>query len=216
MGSISSDTPALATNPKLIFFTDFDGTITLKDSNDWMTENLGFGVEKRLKGNDDILWGRRTYRESFMEMMDSISTPFDKCIEHLRANIKLDPGFLDFFKWCKSSNIPIVVLSGGMQPVIRSLLEMWLGKEDADYIQIVSNQVAAREGKQINEERGWQLSYRDETEHGHDKSVEIRKYSALPGRPIMLYAGDGVSDLSAARETDLLFAKAGKGILPTP
>jgi len=27
----------------------------------------------------------------------------------------------------------------------------------------------------------------------------------------MFYAGDGVSDLSAARETDLLFAKKGKG-----
>lgn len=49
--------------------------------------------------------------------------------------------------------------------------------------------------------------------HGHDKSVEIRKYSSLPEgqRPTMFYAGDGISDLSAAKETDLLFAKAGKG-----
>jgi 2-hydroxy-3-keto-5-methylthiopentenyl-1-phosphate phosphatase len=31
-------------------------------------------------------------------------------------------------------------------------------------------------------------------------------------RPVLLYAGDGVSDLSAAAETDLLFAKQGKGI----
>ncbi|CRK40314.1 hypothetical protein BN1708_020694, partial [Verticillium longisporum] len=43
--------------------------------------------------------------------------------------------------------------------------------------------------------------------------MEIRKYSAHPDRPIMLYAGDGVSDLSAARETDLLFAKAGKDLV---
>lgn len=28
----------------------------------------------------------------------------------------------------------------------------------------------------------------------------------------MFYAGDGVSDLSAAKETDLLFAKAGRGM----
>jgi hypothetical protein len=27
----------------------------------------------------------------------------------------------------------------------------------------------------------------------------------------MFYAGDGVSDLSAAKETDLLFAKKGRG-----
>lgn len=30
----------------------------------------------------------------------------------------------------------------------------------------------------------------------------------------MFYAGDGVSDLSAAKETDLLFAKAGRGKSP--
>jgi len=29
----------------------------------------------------------------------------------------------------------------------------------------------------------------------------------------LFYAGDGVSDLSAAKETDLLFAKAGRGKL---
>lgn len=51
------------------------------------------------------------------------------------------------------------------------------------------------------------------SEHGHDKSTEIRKYSSLPAdqRPTMFYAGDGVSDLSAAKETDLLFAKTGMG-----
>jgi 2-hydroxy-3-keto-5-methylthiopentenyl-1-phosphate phosphatase len=50
---------------------------------------------------------------------------------------------------------------------------------------------------------------------GHDKSIEIRKYSSLPDseRPTMFYAGDGVSDLSAAKETDLLFAKRGRGKL---
>ena len=54
------------------------------------------------------------------------------------------------------------------------------------------------------------------SEHGHDKSIEIRKFSSLPEgqRPTMFYAGDGVSDLSAAKETDLLFAKAGKGEYP--
>lgn len=48
---------------------------------------------------------------------------------------------------------------------------------------------------------------------GHDKSLEIRPYGQLPDgeRPIMFYAGDGVSDLSAAKETDLLFAKKGHG-----
>ena len=50
---------------------------------------------------------------------------------------------------------------------------------------------------------------------GHDKSLTIRPYANLPAdkRPTLFYAGDGVSDLSAARETDLLFAKKGHGML---
>lgn len=48
---------------------------------------------------------------------------------------------------------------------------------------------------------------------GHDKSLTIRPYANLPAeqRPTLFYAGDGVSDLSAAQETDLLFAKKGHG-----
>jgi 2-hydroxy-3-keto-5-methylthiopentenyl-1-phosphate phosphatase len=55
----------------------------------------------------------------------------------------------------------------------------------------------------------------DSSHFGHDKSLELRPYASLPAseRPIMFYAGDGVSDLSAAKETDLLFAKKGHGKL---
>jgi 2-hydroxy-3-keto-5-methylthiopentenyl-1-phosphate phosphatase len=35
----------------------------------------------------------------------------------------------------------------------------------------------------------------------------------MDGRPILIYCGDGVSDISAARETDLLFAKKGKDLV---
>ena len=52
------------------------------------------------------------------------------------------------------------------------------------------------------------------SDFGHDKSLTIRPYANLPAdqRPTLFYAGDGVSDLSAARETDLLFAKKGHGV----
>ena len=67
------------------------------------------------------------------------------------------------------------------------------------------------------ESRGEQAA-NSTSDHGHDKSIEIRKFSHLPAdkRPTMFYAGDGVSDLSAAYETDLLFAKEHKGESPLP
>ncbi|KAK5988095.1 Pdp3-interacting factor 1 [Cladobotryum mycophilum] len=211
MGSVPDETPALATDPKFIFFTDFDGTITTADSNDFMTDTIGYGGEKRRGGNTDVLYGRVNFRDSFRGMMDSITAPFNECIDLLLANIKLDPGFQDFYNWSQEHNIPIVILSGGMEPIIRALLDKMLGS--GWNIQIVSNDVRAREGKTINEKGGWRIEFHDDSIHGHDKSIEIRKYSSLPNRPTMFYAGDGVSDLSAAKETDLLFAKEGKDLV---
>jgi 2-hydroxy-3-keto-5-methylthiopentenyl-1-phosphate phosphatase len=99
MTATSQPLPALRTKPKAIFFTDFDGTITLQDSNDWMTDNLGYGVELRRKGNQDVLHHGRAFRDAFQEMLDSVTTPFDRCIELLLQNVKLDPAFKDFAAW---------------------------------------------------------------------------------------------------------------------
>lgn len=156
----SNDTPALATNPKFIFFTDFDGTVTTADSNDYMTDNLGFGVERRRQLNKDVLFGHMHFRDSFIEMLDSVTTPYPECIDILLKNIELDPGFKEFYDWAKENNVPIVILSGGMQPIIRALLDKLLGP--GWDIQIVSNEVVARDGKDINEKGGWRIDFHDD------------------------------------------------------
>ena len=143
--------------------------------------------------------------------MDSIRAPYDECIRYLVQHIKLDPHFTAFLEYALAHNIPVVVLSGGMRPVLEALL-MHLVGADAERLQIVANGVRVRDGyKGLDEEGGWELVFRDESGFGHDKSRAIRPYGELPEgqRPTLFYAGDGVSDLSAARETDLLFAKRG-------
>lgn len=144
--------------------------------------------------------------------MDSVKMPYDQCIKYVSENVKLDPGFNDYLKWAIKNNIPTVVLSSGMEPIIRAILEKLVG-EDAKYIDVICNNIQARPGKQVNEEGGWELVYHDDSHFGHDKSLTIRPYAQLPAdqRPTLFYAGDGVSDLSAAKETDLLFAKSGHG-----
>ena len=132
------------------------------------------------------------------------------------ANVTLDPGFKSFLTYASSQSIPVVVVSGGMEPMIRALLSKLLGDEQAAQLKIVSSNVRARGRKDMwNDEYGWEIDFRDETPHGHDKSRVIREWSRLPPaeRPVLFFAGDGVSDLSAARETDLLFARKGKGLL---
>lgn len=162
MAPPTANLPAMRTSPKFIFFTDFDGTITTRDSNDYLTDNLGYGQPLRKAGNRAVLSGAMSFRDSFQEMLDSINTPFDECVKTLIENIELDPYFKEFYDWARSVNIPVVVLSGGMEPIIRALLEHMIG-EDAKDIQIVSNDVAARDGKNINEAGGWKIVYHDDT-----------------------------------------------------
>lgn len=225
----------MATKPKFIFFTDFDGTITSSDSNDYLTDNYGMGRETRMGLNKQVLASTLTFRSAFKQMLDSIPTPFDKCTDALLERIALDSGFKRFYDWAKENNVPIVILSGGMTPLIRALLNKLMGEDTT--MQIISNDVGARPGKSINDENGWEMVFRDDrlvltlaslhpqgcrtytdnllSDFGHDKSIAIRPYANLPTqeRPTMFYAGDGVSDLSAAKETDLLFAKRGHDLV---
>lgn len=198
-----------STHPKIIVFTDWDGTVTLQDSNDYLTDNLGMGVEKRREINMEILNESTTFREGFKRMLDSVKTPFPECVDILRRDVKLDPGFADFYKWTVEHDIPVIVLSGGMEPIIRALLLKLVGEDAAKKMPVFSNNV------KIEEDGSWEIVYRDESGFGHDKSRAIRPYSSLPEdeRPILFYCGDGVSDLSAARETDLLFAKEGRDLI---
>lgn len=159
----SPSLPALQTNPRAIFFTDFDGTITLHDSNDFLTDNLGFGAARRERGNRETLSGARPFRDTFQEMMDSVTTPFDQCVQALLDNVRLDPAFADFLAWARAANVPVVVLSGGMRPIIHALLAHLVGDDQVRDLQIVCNDVVPRPGKQsINEKDGWDIKYHDD------------------------------------------------------
>lgn len=95
-------------------------------------------------------------------MLDSIKTPYNECIDTLLKNMKLDPYFEEFYYWAKENNVPIVILSGGMHPIISALLEKFLGHKPDSHLSIISNDVVPRDGKDINEEGGWQIKFHDE------------------------------------------------------
>lgn len=200
---------------KAVIFTDFDGTVTWDDSNDYLTDHFGFGKEKRLEAFDGVLDGSKTFRHAFWEMLESVHKPLPECIKILEDHIKLDPGFKDTFEWAEKNNVPIVVVSSGMKPIIKHLLTSLVGEDSIDKIDIISNEV------DIDSNQEWKIVYRDESSFGHDKSRSIdaekkkfeKNLKADEKRPYYFYCGDGVSDLSAAKECDLLFAKKGKDLV---
>lgn len=126
------------------------------------TDNLGYGEAKRKAENKNTLNGTNAFRDSFAGMMASVTTPYNECIRLLVENIKLDPYFKSFFFWAIQQNIPVVVLSSGMEPIIRAILRNLVGPE-SERIQIVSNDVRAKEGKSWDDEDGWDLMFHDDS-----------------------------------------------------
>ncbi|KAJ7612292.1 HAD-like domain-containing protein [Roridomyces roridus] len=198
------DYPPLHEGRPFVVLSDWDGTITTQDSNDYLTDNLGYGKDKRRAGNLDVLNGR-PFRDAFREMLQSISAngrTFDDCKEALLQNIHLDPGFPDFYEWCRKQDIPFVIVSSGMAPLIRAVLSKYL-ETGATNIDIIANDV---EGDQASAE--WNIKFRHPTStFGHDKSLAILPYKRLQPAPLLFFFGDGVSDLSAAQHADVLFVK---------
>ncbi|PCH35181.1 hypothetical protein WOLCODRAFT_139782 [Wolfiporia cocos MD-104 SS10] len=197
--------PPIHKDKKFVVLSDWDGTITTRDSNDYLTDELGFGREQRRVLNFKILAGETTFRDSFREMLESVVANghgFEECKEELRKNIKLDPGFKEFYRYCQTTDIPVVIISSGMDPLIRAVLSNLIGDEDAAKIEIVSNEV------KIHPDGKWDIQYRHPSSgFGHDKSQAILPYRALPSPPTIFFFGDGVSDMSAARHADVLFVK---------
>jgi len=198
--------PPVHKDKKFVVLSDWDGTITNLDSNDYMTDNLGMGKDARRVISLEILAGRQTFRDGFREELESVTAnghSFEDCKKILRENIKLDPGFKDFYRWCKTNDIPVIIVSSGMTPIIRTVLSNLIGEEDAKEIEIISNDVT------IHPDGKWEIKYRHPSSgFGHDKSQAILPYRELTDPPITFFFGDGVSDMSAARHANVLFVKA--------
>ena len=206
-------TPSLPTmstpkygDAKYIFLTDFDGTITLLDSNDHMVDTVGMGYAERRKINDAIVAEKIGFRDGFRQMLESVHRPFEEMKELTRRDVKLDPGFKEFHAFAKANHIPIVVVSSGMTPIIRSIFSNLIGEEEASKLEIISNDVEFTDPEKKGDT--WSIVYRHpDNVNGHDKSLSILPYRDLPQRPLLFFAGDGISDISAARHADVLFVK---------
>ncbi|KAJ3220192.1 hypothetical protein HDU67_005518 [Dinochytrium kinnereticum] len=191
--------------PKIIVFSDFDGTITTKDTGTVLIDHC-ITYEKRRELDMSVLSGEKRYRDAVHEMWDGVYLSWSETTELLK-DIQLDPDFDEFHDYLLKHGFPLNVVSAGLVPLCELFLKTYT--REGGVLEVFANDVVFGER--------WKIVYRDESQYGHDKGAPIRALkeqfaSNCKERPILIFLGDGISDISAAKEADFVFAKKGKDL----
>jgi 2,3-diketo-5-methylthio-1-phosphopentane phosphatase len=203
----------MPTTRQILIFSDFDGTIFLQDTGHILFNTYGCGPAHRESLDAEIKTGQRSFQSVSEEMWGSLDVPFDDGFKALEENLTIDPDFKAFQHFCGENGIPFNVISAGLTPVLRRVLDYFIGQDEAESIGIVANDA------DIDPEgHRWRPMWRHpSTENGHDKARSIQEYKSHTTletkdgttTPLIVFIGDGISDLPAAREADILFARRG-------
>ncbi|KAK5160273.1 hypothetical protein LTR04_004641 [Oleoguttula sp. CCFEE 6159] len=205
------DASSMGTKRKIICFSDFDGTIFMQDTGHILFNAFGCGSARREILDKQIQSGERSFRDVSEEMWGSLDVPFEDGFEAMKTALEIDQAFQTFHKFCLNNKIPFNVISAGLKPVLRRVLDHFLGEAASAHIDIVAN-----EADISTDGSSWRPVWRHDTELGHDKALSINEYKESAKLesddgtiPMIVFIGDGVSDLPAAREADVLFARRG-------
>jgi 2,3-diketo-5-methylthio-1-phosphopentane phosphatase len=177
-------------------YCDFDGTITVNDTIDVLLEELADPSWQEIE--DRWVNGEIGSRECMALQVPLIRGGWPAVLEVL-STVKIDPSFVSFAKWCRSSGVPLRIVSDGMDKVIHYILK----REGIHADNVVANHL-------IEEEDGTlRLSFPYAPQKltcgaGVCKCLVLERG---PSRPFKAVIGDGRSDFCWSQEADLLFAK---------
>lgn len=175
---------------------DFDGTIVEFDTVEYILEEL---VPDSWRIFDEQLErGEITLAECMKKEVAMIKKTRSEIID-LVEGAKIRSGFKDFIEYCRLNDIPISIVSAGLDFVIEHILRI----NNVGDIPIHAP-VARCYGK-----RGIVLSFEHLPGNGDFKEGIVENFREIAMN--VSYIGDGIGDYNAARAADFVFAiKGGK------
>ncbi len=102
----------------------------MQDTGHILFDHHGCGSKKREVLDEQIKTGERSFREVSEEMWGSLNVPFDDGFEVMEQNLEIDRDFKSFHQFCLKNDIPFNVISAGLKPVLRKVLDAFLGEEE--------------------------------------------------------------------------------------
>ena len=164
----------------------------MQDTGHILFNNFGCGSERRKTLDEQIHLGERSFCDVSEEMWGSLDMPFGLTV--MKDALDIDSEFQTFHKFCLNNRIPFNVISAGLKPVLRRVLDHVLGEEASSNIEIVANDATiSSDGSK------WKPVWLRDTEPGHDKAEFIngyREHAKLESNdgtiPMIDFISDGV------------------------
>ena len=185
--------------PKLKIFSDFDGTISLYDTWIEMGEFFINDKEKWAAVIKEFEEQKIGARECFLRECALVEnfdiTEFNRIIDAQR----LDPMFGKFVEFCNKNNLPLTILSEGMDYYIGRIL----GNHGIDLPYFSNKLIISADGRSI----GLEFPYSDSdcTKCGISKRNILMNMCG--DDDISVFIGDGFSDACVVNYADVVFAK---------
>ncbi|MET0313927.1 MAG: MtnX-like HAD-IB family phosphatase [Hansschlegelia sp.] len=172
-------------------FVDFDGTISLQDTTDALLER--FAEPAWLDVEADWVEGRIGSSECLRRQVELLRISPEALHAYI-ASVRIDPGFSGFLALARSLDLPVTIVSDGLDLIIHGAL-----REAGVSVPVVANRLVWK-----GEDR-WSLEFPNASAvcaAGHCKCL------TLADRGSTILIGDGRSDYCAAEMADFVFAKS--------
>ena len=178
----------------MIIQCDFDGTIIRNNLSVLLRETFAQGDWQSIES--DYLLGHLTVEQSNILQFAFIKEPKEKLQEFVRQHIELRLDFLEFVRYCQKSAISFAIVSSGLDFYIEPVL-VEIGVQDLEL----------HCGQTSFSKDGIMVSYYDPEGGVLNHGFKRKHLSSLKKRGNnVVYIGDGLSDLEAARQADYVFA----------
>ncbi len=186
----------------LAIFSDFDGTLTDRDTIDHLVEHF-LGSDYRREMTRRLLAGEISIRDALSEEFTLVSQRQGLTLQQVEAfmaeHITVDPHLPELLRWAQRHGVAFTILSSGMDRLILPLLQ-----------HAGCGEVAVRCNRLVEDQQdhggvALRIEYRDDSDNGHRKAEVLRAAKVRGQRT--LFMGDGLTDLECAEVADILFAR---------
>ncbi|OLD12643.1 MAG: hypothetical protein AUI50_01855 [Crenarchaeota archaeon 13_1_40CM_2_52_14] len=179
---------------KLAVLTDFDGTVTLNDTFQNVAEKFAQGDWRAV--DDQYVKGEITLEECLRRQGAMVRASKSQILDELDGVTRFRPGFDNLVAYCKTNHYPLVLVSAGLDFVIKHFLrrKTWWNNVKLYAAAAKCTPTGIKfDFPKLKDNRS--ISLKDDT---------VRYYKTKADT--VAYIGDGRWDLHALRNADLRFA----------